>query len=127
MKKIWIVDDDEIYQFVMKTKIEKISNSVVLKSFMSGELFLEEVDKLIDATNNHPDIIFLDVNMPLMNGWEIIEKIIESKSLNLNSIKLYFSSSSIDSRDIEKARSFGCVSEYLLKPIGINKLEEIIN
>ncbi|MES2837857.1 MAG: response regulator [Bacteroidota bacterium] len=127
MKNIWIIDDDDIFQFVMKINISRILNDVDINFFSEGLSFLKTVELVKKNDEPCPNIIFLDINMPLMNGWEVIEKIKEMNCLDMHKTKLYLCSSSIDARDLEKAKSNNLITEYLLKPIDFDKLTYIVN
>lgn len=127
MKNIWIIDDDDIFQFVMKTNISRILNDVDIKFFSEGVSFLKTAELVKNNNELCPNIIFLDINMPLMNGWEVIEKIKEMNCIDMHKTKLYLCSSSIDARDLEKAKSNNLITEYLLKPIDFEKLTCIVN
>lgn len=73
------------------------------------------------------DVMFLDLNMPVMDGWEFLNEFIKIKN-NLNKkITLYVVSSSIDPRDLERAKSFNLVTDYLIKPIELKKFEKIFD
>ena len=72
-----------------------------------------------------PDIIFLDLNMPVMDGWEFLNEFIKIKNSLHKKITLYVVSSSIDPRDLERAKSFNLVTDYLIKPIELKKFEKI--
>lgn len=73
-----------------------------------------------------PQIIFLDLNMPVMDGWEFLNEFSKIKNQIRKKIDLYVVSSSIDSRDIERAKSIDIVSDYLTKPIKLNDFERIL-
>jgi len=74
-----------------------------------------------------PDIIFLDLNMPVMDGWEFLGEFIKIKNQFDKKITLYVVSSSIDPRDLERAKSFNLVTDYLIKPIELKKFEKIFD
>jgi CheY-like chemotaxis protein len=72
-----------------------------------------------------PDYILLDINMPIMNGWEFLD---EYKRLNLDPLgksKIYIISSSVFSNDINKARSYPLVKDFISKPLNVEKIKEL--
>ena len=73
-----------------------------------------------------PDIILLDINMPVMDGWEFLEAYKSIKSELSKSIKIYMASSSISVNDFEKAKLYSEVLDYLIKPISIFKIQELL-
>jgi YesN/AraC family two-component response regulator len=121
-----IVDDDDIftYGFKKSAAIKNLFNKVL--SFGDGR---EAIDYLKDPRNsNHlPDVLFVDINMPVMNGWEFIDAFEEIRSQLGNCITLYVISSSIDLEDIKRAKNNTLIVDYLLKPIDKIYLKDIFD
>jgi CheY-like chemotaxis protein len=120
---VYVIDDDPLYIFSMK-KLLKLSE------FCEESLFYKNGQEALDAlklnesqNDNLPDVIFLDISMPLMNGWEFLDHL--GKAPVHKSIKIYITSSSIDPYDLEKSRSYDLVTDYLYKPITIEKMIEL--
>ena len=129
MELACIIDDDKIYVNLVRKIIEikKLSENLLI--FKNG---LEALDYFkIILTNmteeKLPDIIFLDLNMPVMDGWEFLGEFIKIKNQFDKKITLYVVSSSIDPRDLERAESFNLVTDYLIKPIELKKFEKIFD
>lgn len=119
-----IVDDDEIFTYGFKklTAIKGLFDEIL--NFSNGK---EAIDFLKDPQNGHrlPDVLFVDINMPVMNGWEFNEAFEEIKSQLGKNITLYNISSSIDLEDIKRAKNNPIIADYLLKPIDERYLAEI--
>jgi CheY-like chemotaxis protein len=129
MELACIIDDDKIYVNLVRKIIEikKLSENLLI--FKNG---LEALDYFkIILTNmteeKLPDIIFLDLNMPVMDGWEFLGEFIKIKNQFDKKITLYVVSSSIDPRDLERAKSFNLVTDYLIKQIELKKFEKIFD
>ena len=124
---ILIIDDDPLFLLLIKKTIIKYELSKTISAFTDG---VEALESLKDAINNHaqlPDILLLDINMPIMDGWEFLDlfkpllKTIDKK------ISIYIATSSIAEDDKLKAKSFSIVKDYLLKPIDQQILNTIID
>lgn len=124
-----IIDDDKIYVNLVKKIIEikKLSENLLI--FKNGLEALEYFKVILCNMTEEklPDIIFLDLNMPVMDGWEFLGEFIKIKNNFDKKITLYVVSSSIDPRDLERARSFNLVTDYLIKPIELKKFEKIFD
>ncbi len=124
-----IIDDDKIYVNLVKKIIEikKLSENLLI--FKNGMEALDHFKLILENATEEilPDIIFLDINMPIMDGWEFLNEFIKIKNNFEKKITLYVVSSSIDPRDLERAKSFNLVTDYLIKPIELKKFEKIFD
>jgi len=108
MIKIVLIDDDPISIFVT----EKLISRNVLEPFKVFS-FSSAADALKDIYKIRPDYLFLDINMPEMNGWDFLEIFKPIKK----DPEIYILSSSIDEKDISKAGQYENVKNYLSKPL----------
>lgn len=126
MKKfdlVYVVDDDPLYIFSMK-KLLKLSDFCEESLFFkNGQEALNELEPMLLQDGKLPDLIFLDISMPLMNGWQFLDRLKELPQKK--GIKIFIASSSIDPYDKEKSDSYDIVSGYLFKPITIQKMTEL--
>ena len=76
--------------------------------------------------NKLPDIIFLDIYMPITDGWMFLDEFRKSKAEFAKKMRIYMVSSSIDPRDLNRARSSPEVEDYVEKPISLNKFSELL-
>lgn len=123
-KTIWVIDDDPIYKIIVKKIIEKSAIFSETCSYNNGKEALDEILKLIENNDSLlPDIILLDINMPVMDGWEFLEALENSKYRMMGKkIAIYIVSSSIAIEDKNKSKQYVDVLGYLSKPITINDL-----
>ena len=73
-----------------------------------------------------PDIIFLDINMPVMDGWEFLEAYRAIEEKLPDTISIYLVSSSVDKNDIMRSRQFKYVTDYLVKPVYKEKFSQVL-
>lgn len=116
-KKVWIVDDDKIYQFTAVKMMHSIDATLQIQSYDHGLLAHNILMQAGEDPELLPDLLLLDINMPVMNGWEFLDFFSALANKTTEQIALYVISSSIDYRDMEKARGFSCVIDYLVKPL----------
>ena len=123
---IYVVDDDDIYQFVMKKKIEKRHKINQIRHFRNGHEALEHLSLVADNSDQLPDVIFLDLNMPVMDGWDFLDEFMTLKARLAKKIQVYVVSSSIHIKDIERARKITDVTDYIIKPMNDKQLDKIL-
>ena len=124
---ICIVDDDEIFQFITKKSFERLKRSDEIVLFSNGEKAIHYIQEILEQNQPLPDVIFLDINMPIMDGWDFIA---EFSKINLSDQKkpvIYMVSSSIDDKDLFKARSLPIVKDYITKPIDDLTIMDILD
>ena len=127
-KAICIIDDDPIYQFLMKKIINASQEETTLISFCNGFEAIENFKMLLENNLKLPDILFLDIEMPVMNGWDFMREMeLILSNTTLGATKIYVVSSSISYEDIEMSNRFKNVAGYYSKPITKNTLLTILS
>ncbi len=123
-KTICIIDDDPIYQFLMNKIVHLTKIDIDVVSFSNGKEAIDNFQISLSNNKQLPNIILLDIEMPLMDGWDFMNHIeLLMKEHSLTDLKIYIVSSSISHEDVEKAESNKNVLGYYSKPI---KSEEIV-
>lgn len=111
---ICIIDDDPIVQFTLQKQIENLSIACIIHAFLDGEqayqFFLKKPKPL-------PDLVFLDINMPILDGWGFMEKFAPLYPSLKKNILLYVLSSSSFDQDINRSKTYPMINGYLVKPL----------
>ena len=123
---VLLVDDDEINNFISIKLIKKAILQTDIIACLNGKFAIDQLLAIQQRDpNDLPDFILLDINMPIMNGWEFLD---EYKRLNIDPLKktkIYIISSSVFSNDITKAKSYPMVQDFISKPLNIERIKEI--
>jgi CheY-like chemotaxis protein len=130
MKKLLktsIVDDDRIYIFGLSKLIEMNDFCQELQVFNNGKEALDNFLQDIEAGNELPEVILLDINMPVMDGWEFLDEYVKVKHKIKNKVKIYMVSSSVNLSDIDRAKTYDDIVDYVIKPIKSSDLQKISN
>jgi CheY-like chemotaxis protein len=123
---ILCIDDDAITLMLCKMVIKKASFSNEIATAKNGEEALKYFDTLKTTNSiNKPQLIFLDLNMPVMGGWEFLDSFSTSDYSDYNNTKVIILSSTIDPEDLEKSKKYSMVIDFLSKPISKEMLEYI--
>jgi CheY-like chemotaxis protein len=126
IKNITLVDDDDTFVYLTKIAISKtnlVDQIMVFGNGLEALTFLKENQKQKDIL---PEIILLDLSMPIMDGWQFLDEYSTFHSKMVKKITIYICSSSISPRDILRAKTINSVSDYIIKPITKVKLKNII-
>ncbi|PJZ44159.1 response regulator [Leptospira brenneri] len=119
LSMVYLVEDDMITTFLIKTLMEKFSFADEIQGFQNGA---DAWNALMDGTAD-PEMLFLDLNMPIMNGWEFLGMI--SKHPKYSKLPIYILTSSIDPTDKARSAEFKNVKGYLVKPLSLRDLQSI--
>ena len=115
MSKIYLVDDQPISNFITKKLLQIEGHHENVRDFTNPEEAFELVVDEEDA------LIFLDLNMPVMNGWDFLDAM-KNRNINHRIVILTSSTSMIDQ---EKAKEYPCVIKYMVKPMNKQKFSEL--
>lgn len=121
-----VIDDDVIYQFAVKLNIKQLQLAEKVLTFSNGEEAMLYFSENMENPEALPQVILLDINMPVMDGWDFLDWFQSAKEKMAREIPIFMVSSSIDWRDMEKAKSYPEVQEYLSKPLTDGNFFDII-
>lgn len=125
--KVMLVDDDEVSNFITTEILSNINLTDNIEVATNGKEALEILTKDSECTISEekidsPDLIFLDLNMPVMNGFEFLQAFRECDK----KVHVVVLTSSTNEKDIEEARKYPQVKYYLSKPLTADKVERAI-
>lgn len=126
VKSIYIIDDDDIYVYGMRRILKSLDDTLTVNSFGNGLDALDQINHLIESDGELPCVILLDINMPVLDGWQFLEDFLQLKDERLREVKIYMVSSSVDSSEMSRAEAIPEVVEYVVKPMKKPKLMEIL-
>ncbi|HQQ97758.1 MAG TPA: response regulator [Cyclobacteriaceae bacterium] len=121
-----VIDDDSVYQFTANRTLKATQLAHQVLQFTNGQEALAFISSHAAEVNKLPDIIFLDINMPITDGWEFLDEYRKIKKAIAKPIRIYMVSSSIDPRDINRAKDNPEVVEYVEKPVSLSKFSELL-
>lgn len=125
-KKVFIVDDDKVFHFIIKKLLLKNNIATEPIFFENGLDAIEELKDKIDSENDLPDLILVDINMPIMDGWQFLEEFRTIKIQMKKQPLIYLISSSNDIVDLNKSGEFKDeITSYLLKPMDSDLINKI--
>jgi len=112
-----IIDDDDVHQFTVSRTLQLKNIAKKILTFSDGQQALEFFTSNLSNQDVLPDIIFLDINMPIMDGWQFLHEYKKLIPMLAKRIHIYLVSSSVDPRDLKKAEEIDEITKYLVKPI----------
>jgi len=122
---IFIVDDDELLCFILKKQIGKFDSFEIWGTATNGLKALEALKDAHEKNTGLPDLILLDINMPVMDGWEFLDAFGEFAS-NLSEVpKICILSSSINRDDHDKSKTYKEVNQFFTKPLLDSDIETL--
>lgn len=128
LNKILCVDDDQITLMLCKKVIERATFANEIITLQNGEEAFNYFKDLSVTINNkievdYPKLVFLDLNMPIMDGWEFLDSYLENKYHDVFSTNFIVLSSTIDPLDYIKSKTYPFVIDFIAKPITKEILE----
>jgi CheY-like chemotaxis protein len=122
-KLTYIIDDDKLTVKLMTILIAKNKFCEDVNTFYNATHVIEKLKENCNDTEKLPDAILLDLNMPVMDGWQFLDEYIRLPIKK--EIAIFIMTSSIDPADIEMAKKYTVVKEYIMKPVTAEKLHSL--
>lgn len=125
LKTVAVADDDPIYKNAFKNLLDSWQIKNPFLFFANGKEALDFIS--IKEASELPDILLLDLNMPVMNGWQFLENFADVRPKISKNISIYLVSSSIWEEDLKRAQKNQIVKELITKPLSKEKLFKILS
>ncbi|MFM2134638.1 MAG: hypothetical protein RL021_38 [Bacteroidota bacterium] len=126
MKKYLLIDDDNIFNFIHGEVIRKVDPDADIITYNSSSEGLEYIESLAASNERLPDFLFLDIRMPEMTGFELLERLKSIPEDQLRIMKIFLLTSSLDERDQAKAEESVLVIDLKSKPLTPANLSDIL-
>ena len=120
-----IIDDDRQDISLSKLYIRHALPGMQIVDFIEPEQGFNYIETSFNTGTPIPSVLFLDINMPTMTGWEFLKKYEELNEQIKEQISVYITSSSIDSRDTDKAKANKYIKGYLVKPTTVAVIKKL--
>ncbi len=124
---ICLVDDDQIFRFTFSRTLKSVLQERPLLMFADGAEAIEYIISNQNEQSALPDVLFLDINMPVMDGWQFLDEFAVLKQGLCKPIVIKMLSSSVDPADIEEAQNRPEVSQYIVKPFTPDGMKGLFN
>jgi CheY-like chemotaxis protein len=121
----FIIDDDQMFTFILSRQMKLLGFSETTLVFQNGLEALKYLQLVMDSPDMLPAAILLDLNMPVLDGWQFLDEFTKIKTHK--KITVFLMSSSIDQVDHARALTYKEVSRFYIKPITKKNLHEMMN
>lgn len=122
---LFIIDDDDIFHRILEIMVQKSNTFEKVTHFNRSKNGLEYLVTHKSDAAMLPDVLFVDLSMPEMNGWEVLDELRPLLPLLSKQITVYIVTTAISSFEMARAEKYPFVSEFISKPVSFDKLVAI--
>ena len=126
INSIFLIDDDHITNFINARLVSRLRLTESLLISQNGKEAIGLLEECLAQGKQSPSLIFLDINMPVMDGFEFVEKFGLLPFINKEEVLIYMLTTSENSKDIEKVTSNERITGFINKPLTEDKILKIV-
>ncbi|MFT6552345.1 MAG: CheY-like chemotaxis protein [Zhongshania marina] len=126
LKSVVLIDDCKATNYIHRLIIEKYGFAEAITEFMNGKEAIDYLSTEVDGEFPKPELIFLDLNMPVMNGWEFLESYKHLPSNQQAGVVVVMLTTSLNPDDEAQADNIDGVKAFSSKPLTIEKLDGVL-
>jgi CheY-like chemotaxis protein len=123
IQKVFLIDDDPLSMYLTRFVLNQVQFANLIDTYEEAKLALHDI--LSGIPGSWPQVVFLDLNMPEMDGWQFLQALQEREQELAGQVKIYILTSSVDQQDQDQAARFPLVSGFLLKPFDRTEAETL--
>lgn len=128
MKRILLIDDDTVNNYIVISTLKRCGISIPVKVCLNGAEGISYLKQVIEQDiSSFPDIILLDINMPVMDGWEFLEAYEQLIHPHAGTSLIYMVSSSVYNDDIQRSKQYRSVKNFISKPLSREKMTHLLD
>ena len=121
-----LIDDDSIFNFIHAKVIRQVDEEADIADFISSSEALAFIKERFVSHKAEPTLVFLDINMPEINGFELLDAIKELPAESVSKMSIYIITSSLNEKDVRKSKEYPSLKGYIGKPLSFERLNEVI-
>jgi CheY-like chemotaxis protein len=126
LKRILLVDDDEISNFINERKLKGSAIADRIDVCISGMRAMQLLQEIVSANDTAPEVILLDINMPIMDGFGFLDEFVKLPDSFISDIKVAMLTSSLEKEEIRRSYEYKNVVDFINKPLSTEKIVALI-
>ena len=126
LNSVLLIDDDDITNFINKKMIVAADCALEIKAKQTAKGALSLLEDKILGNKDLPELIFLDINMPAMNGWEFIQEYKKLPQDARNQMRIVMLTTSVNPDDRSRALDTPEIDDFMTKPLSVRKLSQLM-